>query len=98
MRVLWGALPPPGGRRRGRGASGITARATRAIRSLSEPWRRPHRRRSPVVDHDDLRATVRWAIEQFLPAEQLKILLAAEESERALITALVDTITNEGAA
>jgi hypothetical protein len=33
-----------------------------------------------------------------LPAEQLKILLAAEESERALITALVDTITNEGAA
>ena len=38
---------------------------------------------------DDLRGLVREAIEDHLPADELKILKVAEESERELLTAFV---------
>jgi hypothetical protein len=41
--------------------------------------------------------TVRWAIEQRMPADQLEILRTAEASERALIAGLVCKITGESA-
>ena len=44
---------------------------------------------------DDLRTVVRWAIERYLPAEQLKILKAAEASEREIIAKLVDGLAGE---
>jgi hypothetical protein len=56
-------------------------------------WRHPFAIKLDAIEPDDLRATVRWAIEQFMPAHQLKVPQAAEESERQIIRHLVDSLT-----
>jgi hypothetical protein len=48
-----------------------------------------------AIEPDDLRALVRWAVEQHLPADQLKVLQTAEASERELIKGLVAEIAPE---
>ena len=48
-----------------------------------------------AIEPDDLRTVVRWAIEQYLPPDQLKILKAAEASEREIIAKLVDGLAGE---
>jgi hypothetical protein len=51
-----------------------------------------------AIEPDDLRNLVRWAIEIYLPADQLRVLKIAETAERELITSLVDTIAGNGLA
>jgi hypothetical protein len=48
-----------------------------------------------AIDPVTLRAFVRYAIEQHLPAEQFEVLKAAEESERTLIQKLVRGLTED---
>jgi hypothetical protein len=50
-----------------------------------------------AIEPDDLRLLVRTAIEQHLPPDQLKVLKAAENSERELIQGLVARIASEAA-
>jgi hypothetical protein len=42
-----------------------------------------------AIEPDDLRAMVEFTIEQYLPTDELRILQAAEESEREVIAGLV---------
>jgi hypothetical protein len=51
-----------------------------------------------AIEPDDLRSLVRWAIEVYLPDDQLQVLKIAETAERELITSLVDTIAGNGLA
>ena len=48
-----------------------------------------------AIEPDDLRALVRWAIEIYLPADQLQLLKIAEASERELIKGLVASMASE---
>jgi hypothetical protein len=49
-----------------------------------------------AIEPEDLRAMIRRALERHLPPDQLKILKAAEASERELIAGLVGKIANGG--
>jgi hypothetical protein len=51
-----------------------------------------------AIEPNQLRALVQDAIEQHLPAHEYEILKAAEESERELLTSLVNAATGGGAA
>jgi len=69
---------------------------------------RPHKRKSKAdqlwpypfaceldaIEPDDLRALVRWAIEHYLPPDQLAFLQAVEQNERKLIRGLVGLIAD----
>jgi hypothetical protein len=50
-----------------------------------------------AIDPNQLRALVQGAIEQHLPAHEYEILKAAEESERELLTSLIDAATGQAA-
>jgi hypothetical protein len=52
-------------------------------------WPHPFAIELDAIEPDDLRRLVRWAVEQYMPAEQIEILKAAEDSERELIQGLV---------
>jgi hypothetical protein len=57
-------------------------------------WPHPFAIELDAIAPDDLRAMVRAAIEQSLPADQLEVLKVAEQSERELIAGLVGKITD----
>jgi hypothetical protein len=61
-------------------------------------WPYPYACELDAIEPDDLRNLVRWAIEVYLPADQLRVLKIAETAERELITSLVDTIAGNGLA
>ena len=56
---------------------------------VDQLWPHPFACELDAIPPDDLRATVRWAIEHHLPADQLQILQIAEAAERDQITRLV---------
>jgi hypothetical protein len=61
-------------------------------------WPHPFAIELDAIEPDDLRAMVQAAIEHHLPADQFRVLKAAEESERELIAGLVGKIAGDGAA
>jgi hypothetical protein len=58
-------------------------------------WPYPFACELDAIEPDDLRALVRWAIEHYLPADQLRLLQIAEASERELIKGLVAGLAGE---
>jgi hypothetical protein len=58
-------------------------------------WPHPFACELDAIEPDDLRALVRWAIEYYLPPDQLELLQSIEASERQLINGLVGLIATE---
>ena len=58
-------------------------------------WPHPFACELDAIEPDDLRALVRWAIEYYLPANQLELLQSVEASERQLINGLVGMIATK---
>ena len=73
----------------------LPTREPKRISAADKAWPYPFAIELDAIEPDDLRNVVRWAMEQHMPAAQLKILQAAEESERELFAALVHQVRRE---
>jgi hypothetical protein len=73
----------------------LPTREPKRISAADKAWPYPFAIELDAIEPDDLRNVVRWAMEQHMPVAQLKILQAAEESERELFARLVHQVHRE---
>lgn len=71
----------------------LPTREPKRVAKVDQAWPHPFALELDAIEPDDLRALVRWAIEQHLPAAELEILMIAERSEREQIHAFVGKLT-----
>jgi len=76
----------------GVGGRSLPTREPKRNSPADRAWPHPFACELDAIEPDDLRALVQAALEHYLPAAQLRVLQAAEASERQLIQHLVDAI------
>lgn len=79
----------------GLGSRWLPTREPKRISTADKNWPHSFALEFDAIAPDDLRAVVQTAIEHHLPAEPLRILKIAEESERELIRGWVGKVTGD---